>query len=98
MEVVYMSNEGFSYRDYLHLYNVVSSMGKKIDGVFQYGDIKAWHDFDGYTCWLSYKDLTVTLMFHSKFEFEYSQKDTLVEFSKQLTLLVDANSSKNKAD
>lgn len=89
-----MLNERLSYRDYLHLFDVVSSRGEKIDGVFEYSNIKTWHDFDGYTCWLSYKDLMVTLMFHSKFQVEYTKNETLEEFSKLFILLTSKKMAK----
>lgn len=90
-----MLNKCLSYRDYLHLFDVVSSKGEKIDGIFEYSNIKTWHDFDGYTCWLSYKDLRVTLMFHSKFQVEYTKKATLEEFLKKVTLLTSKNSPRS---
>ncbi|MFT6735256.1 MAG: hypothetical protein ACJAS9_003461, partial [Polaribacter sp.] len=61
--------------------------GVKVEGEYKFLGIRAWHDFEGYTCWLAYKDLTVTLLFHGKFSIDYEQKDTLHEFYKKVNSL-----------
>ena len=45
------------------------------------GDLSAWHEMDGYTCYLGYKDLTITLMFHGQLSYDFDHKATLNEFN-----------------
>jgi hypothetical protein len=85
-----MNNREIQLRDFLQIYDAVSTNGVKVDGVYEYLDIKAWHDFDGYTCWIGYKDLTITLLFHGRFDMDYKYEDTLKQFYK-ITPLLTAN-------
>jgi len=66
---------------YLHVFNIVLSQGEKRQSVFYFGELSAWHDFDGYTCYLGYKDLTLRLSFHSQFAYEFESKATMTEFN-----------------
>lgn len=72
----------------LQIFNLVTTKGTKTDGVYELSGISASQDFDGYTCWLAYKDLTVTLMFHGSHDFDYQQKDTLEVFFKKVSKLL----------
>jgi hypothetical protein len=82
-----MAIHEFTTRTLLHIFDMVSSKGKKYDGVWELENIRAWHDFDGYTCWLAYKDLTATLLFHGKLSVEYEDIDTLNEFTTKCKLI-----------
>lgn len=75
-------NDQLQTRDFLHVFDLVSTQGRKQGGVCEFLGIKAWHDFDGYTCWLAYKDLTVTLLFHGKLSIECKHDETLSEFKR----------------
>lgn len=72
----------------LQIFNLVTTKGTKTDGIYELSGIRASQDFDGYTCWLAYKDLTVTLMFHGSHDFDYQQKDTLESFFKKVSKLL----------
>jgi len=78
-----MSNKNIS--GYLYVFNHVLSNGIKQHGKFHFGELSAWHDFDGYTCYIGYKDLTMSLYFHSRFHYDYQEKATLKDFK----LLID---------
>ncbi|MGB0936298.1 MAG: DUF3081 family protein [Colwellia sp.] len=66
---------------YLTLFNNIISKGKKQDdGKYQLDKFVAWHDHDGYTCYLGYKDLVMTLYFHNKYAYDYDDKKTLTSF------------------
>ncbi|MEZ9232256.1 DUF3081 family protein [Vibrio amylolyticus] len=67
-------------RDFLRIFDLVSTRGINTEGVRELSGIRAWHDYDGYTCWLSYKDLDVTLMFHGNLEVRCEHDDTMNEF------------------
>lgn len=75
-------------RNYLHLFNVVISNGTKDNGTYHLEGIIARHDFDGYTCWLEYNDLTITLLFHNKYEFDYRKEETVERFFKKVDRLL----------
>ncbi|MEH6451432.1 MAG: DUF3081 domain-containing protein [Psychromonas sp.] len=77
-------------RNLLQVFELITSKGTKVNGVYELVGIRASHDFDGYTCWLAYKDLTVSLLFHGKYHFDYKDEDTLkVFFNKISTMLAD---------
>jgi len=57
----------------LQVFNLITTKESKKDGVYALSDISASQDFDGYTCWLAYKDLTITLLFHGSYYFDYQQ-------------------------
>lgn len=89
-----MNNREIKLRDFLQIYDSITSEGIKVDGVYEYLGICAWHDFDGYTCWIGYKDLTITLLFHGRFDMDYKYEDTLKQFYKKVSALI-VNSSKS---
>lgn len=77
-------------RNLLEVFNLITTKGSKVGSDYTYSGIKAGQDFDGYTCWLSYKDLTVTLLFHGPYDLNYKEEDTLkVFFNKIANLLND---------
>jgi len=61
---------------------------KPVTGIYEFAGIRAANDFDGYTCWLAYKDLTITLLFHGKYDFDYKDEDTLKAFFKKIAVLI----------
>jgi len=83
-----MINNTLTNRDFLRLFNLISTKGTKLESTYEFSGIRAWNDFDGYTCWLSYKDLTITILFHGKFDVEFEHKDTFNEFYKKANSLI----------
>lgn len=75
-------------RNLLEVFNLITTEGSRCDGVYEFEGIRAANDFDGYTCWLAYKDLTITLLFHGKYDFDYKDKDTLKVFFKKIAVLI----------
>jgi len=75
----------------LQVFNLITTKGSKLDGAYEFSGIRASHDFDGYTCWLAYKDLTITLLFHGSYDFDYQQVDTLEIFFKKISNLLADN-------
>jgi hypothetical protein len=74
----------------LQIFNLITTKGNKKDGVYTLSGITASQDFDGYTCWLDYKDLTITLLFHGSYDFDYQKDNTLeIFFNKIENLLSD---------
>ena len=57
-----MINNTLTTRDFLRIFDLISTNGIKSNGAYEFRGIRAWHDFDGYTCWLAYNDLTITIL------------------------------------
>ena len=76
--------------DVLQAFNLVLVKGYKVDSCYEYQGVKAWHDFDGYTCFLSYKDLTLTLLFHGRYTVDFQQQETLSAFVSKVNKLLAA--------
>lgn len=53
---------------YLNIYNLITRCGEYQDGKYIYQQVEAWQDFDGYTCFLSFNDVTLTMMFHGRYD------------------------------
>jgi hypothetical protein len=76
----------------LQVFDLIITKGQKKNGVYTFSDITASHDFDGYTCCLAYQDLTITLLFHGSYDFDYQHDNTLEIFFKKVDeLLADKN-------
>lgn len=71
-------------RNYLHVFNLITSKGAKKGSTYELEGIVASQDFDGYTCWLAYQDLTITLLFHNKYQFDYTNDETVDRFVKKV--------------
>jgi hypothetical protein len=64
----------------LNAFNDVISHGVKKNSTYHLGDLEAWYDFDGYSCYLRYQDLLLSVYFHSRFECDYKHKATFERF------------------
>ncbi|MEL0630075.1 DUF3081 family protein [Psychromonas aquatilis] len=76
-------------RHLLQVFELITRKGDKFDSVYTYNDISASQDLDGYTCWLSFKDLTVTLLFHGAYDLDYQSDETLKIFFKKIANLLE---------
>lgn len=86
-----MTNNILKYKDFLYIFNLIQTKGTKLGSEYEFLGIRAQHDFDGYTCSLTYKDLTITLFFHSKFDVQFDKKETFNEFYKKVNSLIALN-------
>ena len=77
-------------RHILETFEIVTSKGIKKNNEYQLSEMRAWHDFDGYVCWLGYKDLTITLLFHGKYQLDYQHSETVSEFFKKSASLLSS--------
>lgn len=73
--------------EYLNAYNLVCKEGEKNEQGYTYMGLIAWQDFDGYTCYLSDSSVTMTFLFHGKYQMDYETKDELEKFTKKVTRL-----------
>ncbi|WP_375748841.1 DUF3081 domain-containing protein [Vibrio sp. HN007] len=76
-----------SVKDFLRVFDQVRSHGDRTDHKYQLGEMYAWHDYDGYTCWIGYKDVTVTLMFHGSLKIDYGNLSNYSDFIKHCVAL-----------
>ncbi|PKG76634.1 DUF3081 domain-containing protein [Shewanella sp. GutCb] len=74
-----------SLSQHLFVFNHVLSKGKKHDDKYHLDGLTAWHDIDGYTCYLGYRDLVMTLMFHGRFSYEYQDRIVYNDFNSLVT-------------
>jgi len=68
----------------LSVFNIIIEKGDKRGSEFEYHGIYAWHDFDGYTCFMKYKQMTLSLFFHGKYDITFDNESDLHEFEKKL--------------
>ncbi|MDN3653545.1 DUF3081 domain-containing protein [Thalassotalea ponticola] len=68
----------------LNAFEKITRLGEKSDDRYHYLGVTAWQDFDGYTCFLNYNDVTMTLMFHGKYDIEFENADTLKQFVQKI--------------
>ena len=70
-----------SLSKHLVVFNHVLTKGINRDGKYYLDGLSAWHDVDGYTCYLGYQDLVMTLFFHGRFAYEYQKRLTYNDFN-----------------
>ncbi|WP_438864022.1 DUF3081 family protein [Neptunicella sp.] len=78
-----MENE-LNTKQALSVFNQVCEKGEKRETHYYYQDMEAWHDFDGYTCFLKFNQVTLTLYFHGKYNLDYSDNGQLESFLRKL--------------
>lgn len=88
-----MKNNKLQVKEFLYIFNEVTAQGTKVDGKYQLMGMSAWHDFDGYTCFIGYKDLTLTLLFHGQYTFDYQDEETLNAFIKKTIRILSLGGS-----
>jgi hypothetical protein len=71
----------------LRVFNKVVSKGEKTEQGYEWQGFVASSDFDGYTCVLSSKTVSITLLFHNKYQLDFSREEDLEPFFKQISAL-----------
>jgi hypothetical protein len=80
--------------DHLHVFNHIVSNGNKVEDKYFLDGIHAWHDLDGYSCFIGYKDVTLSLYFHGKFSYDFDNEQSVKEFKKIIAnLVIDLNAA-----
>lgn len=76
---------------FLRVFNLILSKGSKnMDDLYEYVELSARHEQDGYTCYIIYKDLTLTMLFHGRYSFDFAKEETMTQFMKKINkLLID---------
>ncbi|MBC3767630.1 DUF3081 family protein [Neptunicella marina] len=78
-----MQNE-LDTKQALKVFNLVCEKGEKRDEHYFYQGLEAWHDFDGYTCYLKFNQATLTLYFHGKYNLDYADNGELESLFKKI--------------
>ncbi|NOH95786.1 DUF3081 domain-containing protein [Vibrio sp. 99-70-13A1] len=78
-------------KEFLRVFDCIRTSGEQLDNKYLLGEVYAWHDYDGYTCWLSYKDVTVTLMFHGSLKIEYGKPANYSDFINHCSTMITTN-------
>ena len=65
---------------YLSIFNRVIEQGEQRNDKYHSHGLTAWHDFEGYTCFIGYRELTMTIHFHNKYTYDTPDRQTLAEF------------------
>ncbi|QYJ84745.1 DUF3081 domain-containing protein [Shewanella mesophila] len=71
----------------LYAYGAITSKGSKGNNTYVYQGVTAWSDFDGYTCYIQFNKVTLTLLFHGKYLLDYPSQSELSLFLKKLNKL-----------
>lgn len=82
-----------THANYLELFNHVLTHGTKKRSKMCLGSLCAWHEADGYTCYLEFNGVTLTLLFHNRFSYEYDEESGLLTFKSETEKIF--NSIKN---
>ncbi|MBM25409.1 MAG: hypothetical protein CL760_06980 [Chloroflexi bacterium] len=77
-------------KDFLSVFEAIRSQGKKENNEYRVGELVASHDYDGYTCWLNYRDVSVTLMFHSGLKIKKDSEKNYSNFLKECFSLLNS--------
>lgn len=83
-----MNNTKPELMDFLRVFNLILSQGKKQGDYYEYLELKARHEQDGYTCYIEYKDLTLTMLFHGRYSFDFKEDETMNQFMKKINKLL----------
>ncbi|REL34576.1 DUF3081 family protein [Thalassotalea euphylliae] len=73
----------------LSVFNKVLSDGEVLEGKRHWQGLSAWADFDGYTCYLQFNQVVVTLLFHGKYDVSKPNEEAWQQFLKKIKSLAD---------
>lgn len=90
-QLLFNGGKKMNSRSYLNIFDLIISQGEKRGNKYYFEGLEAWHDFDGYTCFLGFKDLTLTLFFHNRSSYDFSNEDTLRQFEKLVVKILSRN-------
>ena len=76
--------EHFDINQALRAFNKIVTHGVEDNDNYNYQGITAWSDFDGYTLQLSDEDVSLSIYFHNKYEFDYANSHQLKVFINKL--------------
>lgn len=73
---------------YLSVFNHVIEQGEKKGNKYHSHGLSAWHDFEGYTCYIGYQGLVMTIYFHNRYSYDIPDRETLAEFETLIDRLI----------
>lgn len=79
-----VENDEINIKQSLSVFNVITSLGQKKDDEYSYNGLTAKSDFDGYTINIKNDYVSLTIFFHNKFSFEYTNEKEKLNFLSKL--------------
>ncbi|KMT67063.1 DUF3081 family protein [Catenovulum maritimum] len=76
---------------FLNAFNIICKNGEKQHNYHLLQGMRAWSDFDGYTCFLANSKVTMTLLFHGKYSIDATNDAEIDTFTQQVKRLCIAN-------
>lgn len=76
--------------NHLNAFILLICHGKLRIGKFFVNELINWHGVKGYTCYIGYKNLIISLLFNSRFLYDYKKETTLSEFNRLVELFITA--------
>ncbi len=83
--------EKVKVRKVLQVFEKIRSYGSPTDDGYMLNGITATTDFDGYSAILKNDYVTLTVLFHNKFTFDYSNKKEKNLFLDKIDVIVKTN-------
>ncbi len=68
----------------LSVFNFICEKGQRINNKYEFEGLTAWSDFDGYTCYLAFNQVTLTMFFHGKYHLSYDKASQFTAFNNKL--------------
>ncbi len=82
--------EHFDINQALRVFDKIVTNGDKHEDKYTYQGITAWSDTDGYTVQLSDDEVSVSIYFHNRYEFNYDNSRLLETFLNKLKAIDDS--------
>ena len=77
----------------LNVFSLITQHGVKKGDQYVLNQVAAWTDFDGYTCFLSDQQVTITLYFHNKYQVDAISTQALEQFELKITAILKSAKS-----
>ncbi|UTW44283.1 DUF3081 family protein [bacterium SCSIO 12696] len=71
----------------LRAFNKITTDGDRIDDKYHLNGLTAYTDFDGYTVSIQNDFVSLTVFFHNKFSFKYTNNKEKIAFLEKLNVL-----------
>ena len=84
--------EHFDINQALRVFDKIVTNGIRYEDKHSYQGMTAWSDADGYTVQLSDDEVSVSIYFHNRYEFEYDTTRQLESFLNKLKALDESTS------
>lgn len=76
-------------KKYLRAFDIITRLGQKSDDKFEFENVQAWSDFDGYNCFMAFNGVTIAIMFHGHYNIDFADSEQLEKFDKKILSIAD---------